>query len=212
MQEQTAKIVNQPSTERFEVCRYHGEDDDNTLRRVKWNTALSETLYTPLQGLEVSVRNSIHLAISHEFGGPDWILVSSAAYLRPSEQDMIEGAIAQLGVRRKPITPGYMISELKFGFWSSLFDAHYEKLWHKIIKRVVPAMPNAIRSRGEISRRINSVRRLRNAVSHHHSIWHWRDLRERHSEIYVLLNWIEPEFANFIKDQDKFLSVLDVRP
>lgn len=212
MQEQTAKIVNQLSAERFEACRYHGENDEGALRRVKWNTALSETLYTPLQGLEVSLRNSIHSAISCEFGGPNWILVPSGAYLRPSEQDMVESAIAQLNIRRKSLTPGYMISELKFGFWSSLLDAHYDRLWHKIIKRVFPAMPNGIRTRNEISRRVNSVRRLRNAVSHHHSIWHWRDLRDRHSEIYTVLNWIEPEFGTFINGQDRFLDVLNQRP
>jgi hypothetical protein len=159
MQEQTQKIVNQLSADRFEACRYHGEDDDATLRRVIWNTALSEALYVPLQGLEVSLRNSIHRAISEAFGGPDWILISGSAYLRESEQEMMENAIAQLGIRGKPLTPGYMISELKFGFWSSLLDTHYDKLWPKIIKGVFPMMPKTIRTRGNASRRINSIRK-----------------------------------------------------
>lgn len=211
MQEQKQKIVNQLSVERFEACRYHGEDDDRTLRRVRWNTALSEALYTPLQGLEVSVRNSIHQAISSAFGSPDWIL-AHGTFLRPLEHDMIDSAKSQLEGRGKPITPGYMISELKFGFWSSLFDTHYDNFWRKIIKQVFPAMPNAIRKRSELSRKINSVRKLRNAVSHHHSIWHWADLRLRHSEIYTLLDWIEPEFGSFIRSQDRFLTVLDAGP
>lgn len=124
----------------------------------------------------------------------------------------MEHAIAQLNAWGKPITPGCMISELKFGFWTSLFDAHYDKLWHQIIKLVFLAMPNAIRTRKETSRRINSVRHLRNAVSHHHSIWHWRDLKDRHREIYLLLNWIEPEFGSFIRKQDRFLDVLSAGP
>lgn len=207
MQEQTEKIVNQLSRERFEACRYHGEDDDRTLRRVIWNTALSEALYPPLQGLEIGVRNSIHRAVSDLYGGSGWILIPGN-YLRPSEQDMMQGAIDALAIRGKPLTPGYMISELKFGFWTSLFDAHYDKLWHKIIQAVFPNMPNRIRTRGEVSRRINSVRHLRNSVSHLHSIWHWRDLKDRHSEIYELLDWIEPEFGRFIRTQDRFLAVL----
>jgi hypothetical protein len=211
MQEQIEKIVNLLSRDRFEACRYKGEDDECPLRRVVWNTALSEALYSPLQGLEVALRNSIHLAISDLFGSPDWIL-APGSYLRPSEQDMMDDARDQLTARVKPITPGCMISELKFGFWTSLCDAHYDKLWPKIIKLVFPTMPNAIRTRGEISRRINSVRRLRNAVSHHHSIWHWRDLKDRHSEIYLLLDWIEPEFGRFIRGQDRFLDVLSAGP
>ncbi len=184
MQESTRKIVALLSHDRFEACRYQGEDDARTLRRVVWNTALSEALYTPLQGLEVAVRNAVHRAISDLFGGPDWIL-KPGSYLRSSEQQMMRDAIDFLGVRRKPLTAGHMISELKFGFWTSLFDAHYDKLWHKIIKAVFPAMPKAIRTRSELSRRINSVRHLRNAVSHHHSIWHWRDLKERPRDLYV---------------------------
>jgi Abi-like protein len=211
MQEQIEKIINLLSRDRFEACRYRGEDDECTLRRVIWNTALSEALYSPLQGLEVAVRNSIHIAISDLFGGPDWIL-KPGSYLRKSEREMMEDAIDHLNNWRRPITPGFMISELKFGFWTSLFDVHYDKLWHKIIKMVFPAMPTAIRTRKETSRRINSVRHLRNAVSHHHSIWHWRDLKDRHSEIYLLLDWIEPEFASFIRRQDRFLNVLSAGP
>lgn len=120
----------------------------------------------------------------------------------------MQGAIDALAIRGKALTPGYMISELKFGFWTTLFDAHYDKLWHKIIQPVFPNMPNRIRTRREVSRRINSVRHLRNSVSHLHSIWHWRDLKNRHSEIYELLDWIEPEFGRFIRRQDRFLAVL----
>ena len=152
MQEQIVKIVNLLSRDRFEACRYSGEDDECTLRRVIWNTALSEALYSPLQGLEVALRNSIHLAISDLFGGPEWILVPGT-YLRPSERDMMDDAREQLAARGKPTTPGCMISELKFGFWTSLLDAHYDKLWHQIIKSTFPAMPNSIRTRGQISRR-----------------------------------------------------------
>lgn len=207
MQESTKNIVALLSHDRFEACRYRGEDDESTLRRVVWNTALSEALYTPLQGLEVAVRNSVHGAISNLYGSPDWIL-KPISTLRPSEQQMMRDAIEFLRVRGKPLTAGHMISELKFGFWTSLFDSHYEKLWHQIIKAAFPAMPKVIRTRGELSRRINPVRHLRNAVSHHHSIWHWRDLKKQHEEIYVLLAWMEPAFAEFIRNQDRFPVVL----
>jgi hypothetical protein len=89
MQGQIEKIVNLLSRDRFEACRYRGEDDDCALRRVIWNTALSEALYSPLQGLEVGVRNSVHIAISDLFGGSDWVL-KPGSHLRQSEQDMMD--------------------------------------------------------------------------------------------------------------------------
>jgi hypothetical protein len=117
-------------------------------------------------------------------------------------------AVQALKTRGKPFTAGYLVAELKFGFWTSLVDSCYHRLWPKIIKAVVPAMPNSIRTREEISKRLNEVRFLRNAVSHHHSIWHWPNLRDRHETIHTLIDWIEPAYGEFIKDQDRFPEVL----
>ncbi|MGB8353854.1 MAG: hypothetical protein WCD79_08220, partial [Chthoniobacteraceae bacterium] len=85
-----------------------------------------------------------------------------------------------------------------------LADSRYDKMWHKIIKSVFPAMPNAIRNRPEISKRLNSVRQLRNAISHHHSVWHWADLQKRHNDTLTLLEWMEPEYSKWIKSHDRF--------
>ena len=206
MQVEIPKIIRQLSTERFEAYRLTGESDEQALARVCWNTALSEALYPCLQALEVSFRNSLHQAVAKVGGGPDWILLSGA--LQPNEREMLEKVKGDLEIRRKPLTPGYLIAELSFGFWTSLVDVRYDKLWPKIIKEVVPAMPNAIRTRSEISKRMNSVRLLRNAVSHHHSIWHWKDLEQRHATIHTLLDWIEPAFGAFVRQHDRFPAVL----
>jgi len=206
MQVEISKIIRQLSTERFEAYRLAGESDEQALARVCWNTALSEALYPCLQALEVSFRNSLHQAVAKVGGGPDWILLSGA--LQPNEREMLEKVKDDLAIRRKPLTPGYLIAELSFGFWTSLVDVRYDKLWPKIIKEVVPAMPNAIRTRSEISKRMNSVRLLRNAVSHHHSIWHWKDLEQRHATIHTLLDWIEPAFGSFVRRHDRFPAVL----
>jgi hypothetical protein len=49
-------------------------------------------------------------------------------------------------------------------------------MWPKIIVRVFPHMPRTQRTRKEASKHMNTVRKLRNAALHHHSIWHWHDL------------------------------------
>ena len=127
--------------------------------------------------------------------------------LAPKEKAMHQQAKDDLAMRHKPLTAGYLIAEMKFGFWTNLLDAPYDKLWHKIIKEVVPAMPNAIRTRAEISRRMHAVRLLRNAVSHHRSIWHWHDLRQRHETVHTLIGWIEPAYDAFVKQHDRFPAV-----
>lgn len=200
------KVIQKLSSERFEAYRQPGESDEQVLARVCWNTALSEALYPCLQGLEVGFRNSLHQAVARLFGGGDWILRDLT--FKTKEKEMHAAAVQELKTRGKPLTAGYLVAALKFGFWTSLVDSRYDQLWPKIIKEVVPAMPNSIRTRGEISKRMNEVRFLRNAVSHHHSIWHWPDLEKRHQTIHTLIGWIEPAYGAFIKSQDRFPEVL----
>jgi Abi-like protein len=200
------KVIRKLSSERFEAYRQPGETDEQALARVCWNTALSEALFPCLQGLEVGFRNSLHQAVARIYGGGDWILRDLT--LKPKEKEMHAAAVQELKTRGKPLTAGYLVAALKFGFWTSLVDSRYHLIWPKIIKEVMPAMPNSIRTREEISKRMNAVRQLRNAVSHHHSIWHWPDLKERHETIHTLIDWIEPAYGTFVKRQDRFPEVL----
>ena len=199
-------VIQKLSSERFEAYRQPGETDQQALARVCWNTALSEALFPCLQGLEVGFRNSLHQAVATLYGSGDWILRDDS--LEPKEKEMHAAAVQELETRNKPLTAGYLVAELKFGFWTSLVDSRYHRLWPKIIKAVVPAMPNSIRTREEISKRMNAVRQLRNAVSHHHSIWHWPDLEKRHETIHTLIGWIDPDYGAFVKSQDRFPEVL----
>jgi hypothetical protein len=168
-------------------------------------------LYPCLQALEIGFRNSIHLAVSQVTSNPNWILRGDLLKGDP-EREMHAAALEALRVRNKPHTAGYLISELKFRFWTTLCDSRYERLWHQAIRLVVPGMPNHIRTRREVSKRMNEVRRLRNAVSHHHSIWHWADLGHHHETIHEVLGWIAPEYDHFVRRNDRFPEVFKKSP
>lgn len=199
------KIVLVLSPDRFQAFKQVGESDDHTLARVNWNTALSEAAYPCLQALEVALRNRLHQTIAAVCGDPNWIITH--AFMKPPEIEMIEAAKEALNVRARPTTAGYMIAELRFGFWTSLADVRYDRMWHKIIKPIFPEMPNTIRTRAEVSKRLHIVRRFRNAVSHHHSIWHWSDLERQYVDTYTLLGWIDPSYAAWVKRHDRFPAV-----
>ena len=204
MQVDFTKIIPLFSAPKFEACRLLGGSDEDTCARFRWNVALAEALYPALQGLEVGFRNRIHERIAAAVGKEDWF---AAGFLYQSEKEMVADAQAALADRNKPITIPLLIAELKFGFWTSLADKRYDKMWPKIIKSVFPTMPNHMRTRIEISRRLNKARHLRNSVFHHHSIWHWQDLKEHHDNVYDLMRWMEPEYAILIQARDRFPQV-----
>ena len=105
------------------------------------------------------------------------------------------------------MTENFLVSEMKFGFWTSLLNSRYDRLWPKIIGEVFPNMPKTSRTRGDASILMNEVRKLRNAALHHHSIWHWNDLKDRHSKMKLLIGYICTPSAATAKQIDRFPAV-----
>ena len=181
------------SRERLDAYRQRGSssDDVELFAHYAWNMALSESLYTPLQCLEVSLRNSIHYAASAQFKTDAWFDLPGV--LSTQEINKVQEAKNALIKGEKPLDAGRIIPELTFGFWTSLFDVRYEKiLWSWLLKPVVPHIPRRIRIRKNLSKRLNRVRTLRNRIFHHEPIWHWRDLQNQHIEILEAITWVNP--------------------
>ena len=194
------------SPARLDSYRQTGGGDEGTLSRYLWNVALCESLYPVLQILEVGFRNAVHLEIAHTPIGSEW-LKNESGFLSGSERERIVQAKEGLSKTGKPITEPFLIAELSFGFWTSLLDVRYNVLWHKIITGVFPGMPRTIRTRSEASARMSKVRRLRNAALHHHSIWHWGDLTQRHADALTLTGWLCPASLRMAGALDRFSTV-----
>ena len=177
--------------------------------RYLWNVALSEALFPVLQALEVTLRNSLHTAVARHGGTAMWFdAVPSILY--PSELSKIGEAKGKLLLERKPVDAGHVVAELTFGFWTSLLDKRYErKLWPSLLKSTFPGMPRHIRTRGELSKRLNRIRKLRNRVFHHESILKWGapDLVAQHTEIQAVIGWMSTPMRDTIGLLDRFDTV-----
>lgn len=182
-------IAKSLSKARFGSYRLAGSTDHDALCKYVWNLLLCESLYPGFQILEVSFRNSIHNQLSIHTKDSNW-LSSEIAFLYDDEKEAIQKSKASISERQKVLTEDVLVAEMGFGFWTSLLDSRYETMWPKIIKGVFPHMPNTFRTRKDASRLMNTVRRLRNAALHHHSIWHWNDLKEQHQKMQTLIGYI----------------------
>ncbi len=191
------------SKPRLDSYRQNGETSEEALCKYLWNVRLCEVLYAPLQMLEVGFRNALHTEVASATRTPEW-LKSSLAILYSEELKKIEEAKRSLSDRKHMITEPFLVAEMSFGFWTSLLDARYDKLWHKIIANVFPNMPRHMRTRRDVSVIINRIRRLRNAALHHHSIWHWSDLEAHHADILRVLGWISPSLRALAVPVDQF--------
>ena len=88
------------------------------VRLYKQNPLLSEGLYGILQGLEVALRNAMHMELAAGLGSTSWWTVG---VLAQDQQHMLQKTQAALAREGKPLDAGRVVAELSFGFWSGLF-------------------------------------------------------------------------------------------
>ena len=190
------------------IDSYQEDDGQNadsiTYGHYFWNIALSESLYPGLQVLEVTLRNSLHEVISSDVGTEDWF----DSIITPQDLPTLDEIKTRLTDQRIPLSVGQLVANSNWGFWVSLFNRRYENvLWPQLLKEVLPFMPNSIRTRKNLSNRLNRIRRLRNRIFHYEPIWNRPNLGQRHDEILETIGWINPDMLEAVKLFDGFPEV-----
>lgn len=195
-------------TERINAYRQDGVDEQTTLGRYLLNMALSEALYPALQFSEIALRNAVHREMSARCGTDAWY-DSPQARLTNWQQDKVADAKRTLSRLRKPLTPGRIVAELNFGFWTGFFNNSHARtgIGAFLSRRAFPHGPSTEQVQSKLDRRWKDIRDLRNRVFHHERILHWRDLDQRHQDILVVIEWMSPELHGLANSFDRFTSI-----
>lgn len=195
-------------TERIDVYRRDGADHKHTLARYTMNMALSESLYPTLQFAEIALRNAIHQTLTIRCGMDAWY-DSPLARLSAWQQDMVAEAKDSLRKRKKALTPGRIVAELTFGFWTAFFNNWHARtgIGSYLAKTAFPHAPAVEQYQSKLDRRWLEIRDLRNRVFHHERIIHWRDLDARHQEILEIIEWMSPELSQMALALDRFSTI-----
>jgi hypothetical protein len=194
------------------LLRYEGiaaGDSAQALRLYMWNTALSESLYGPIQGLEVTLRNKIHRRFSDQFGAR-WF-DDSRAGLQYAQRDQVLRAKLSLQHQGKPLDPSRLIAELSFGFWVGLFGRRYEThLWRPHLRQLFTNAPSPL-LRKDVHRVLDEIRILRNRVAHHEPILQ-RALTQEHVLVLTVIAWLCTATTSWVAHHSRFNVVYSARP
>lgn len=187
------KIIYDLSRERLEPYGRDGASDSLIMARYLWNIATCESLYSSIHLAEVSLRNSIHKQLTEFTQRPDWY--ESLNLISGWQLEEITYAKINITRKRKVVTPGRMVAELRFGFWTGFFNKVHAKsgLGHKLAAAVFPYAPRVERDMRKIDYRWTRIRELRNRVFHHERIIHWNDLDLQFETLLESINWISPD-------------------
>lgn len=190
------------SNERLAV--YREENDVAVFSKYIHNIERNESIYPCIHLLEVALRNAIDRRLAALYGATWYDVI-----LDPEEKNQVDDARQKIRRKGRPETPGRVISELTFGFWTySLFKRRYDqRVWHRIIRDVFPTLRNRDRNRQTVSAKLHPIRDLRNSVFHHEPIWRFHNLEALHRDIHEVINWINPDISHIASLVDKFPQV-----
>lgn len=197
------------STERFaRYVAWAGGDRGRAAELYALNTALSEALYTPLQMLEVTLRNRFHAALGEDHG-PLWFDAPGLLVV-PHQLEQLAKAKGMLAAQGKAAEPGRVVAALTFGFWTALLNKEYEELWRATLHRAPDPAARDDKGkalvRNSFTRPLTPLRELRNRVAHHEPIVPW-NLRKHHAAIVQVTGWLSPAAAAWTRGRSRFLDV-----
>jgi hypothetical protein len=202
------------SFERLEpYLKHHAENFDNAVRHYKANIEISEAFYPLLAILEIGLRNKFDYQLKRKFEddnwfeNPDFIKIVSRFQI-----DKVSEARNNILREKKSITTGKIITELSFGFWTSLLDSKFEQTLWKNLRLAFPNCPKNIRQRKTMSSKFNGVRKLRNRIFHHEAItWSIQALINYKQEIIEGIDWLDKELLDWSDDIFRIDTVIEKR-
>eukprot|EP01037_Dinobryon_pediforme_P005266 gene5266-5319_t len=157
--EQLAAIVASLSRARMSTyASLAGDDPAAALRLYERNMRMSEAFYTPLQCLEVCLRNKLHDRLSEVYG--DRWFEDPRIGFAPGVLKSIALAAGTVCKAGKALTPGAIVAELSFGFWVGILATTYdETLWRRSLARAFRPDGRGLK-RQVVHGRMNMLRRF----------------------------------------------------
>ncbi len=190
------KIIASISEERFYPYLKRNTDKENALLLYEENIYVSQSFYPLLAILEVTLRNKINQSCILHFKNDNWLFDNLPFELNKNIEE-IKIRIIKL---QKTITHNKILSELNFGFWTTLFNRQYAKLFWKPLHRIFVNIPKEQKKRHEVSAMLNHIRIFRNRIYHYEPIiWHRNALIKQKSNILQIINWLDEDTANWAK-------------
>ena len=183
-------------------------DESRAVKHYQSNIKLTEAFYTSLSVLEVALRNALSRELKTMTGRDDWYAIFANTPGLTKLNKYITQATKQIVGRHEQITTSKIIAELTLGFWVSLLNAEYERLLWKDLRRAFPYIPKKDRKRKNVSAPLNRFRSFRNRVFHNESIcWNMKKVQEIHDELLLVLEWINKDLPEWLKEIDRFENV-----
>jgi hypothetical protein len=183
-----------------------GGDAAAAMALYRWNVEVSGAFYTPLECLEVTLRNAVHRHLAQRFDRPDWWV---SAPLNGRSRRIVAATRAKLATRGRPPTDGDMVAGLSLGFWVALVSGAYHRtLWERGLHRAFPFYRGP---RRRLHDDLQTMLLFRNRIMHYEPIHH-RHLEADHGTLLRIVGCISQHGVEQLKNDDPVPAALGRRP
>lgn len=178
------------------------------------NIMISQAFYPILSTIEITLRNAIDTTFKNLLG-ENWL---EQEYLNNNilhQQDYNKFKISYEKIQDKykdKYTPGKVIAELHFGFWTTLCSKRYNaRIWTKkgFFKGVFENYPKSKQQQiHDIAVKLNKIRNFRNRIFHYEPIIRDDyDIKCMYLLIEEVLNYLPKDNLEIIKKTSEFKKV-----
>jgi hypothetical protein len=187
-----------------------GGDHERAIALYVWNASVSAAMFETLHHVEVAVRNTIDAQFEPVLASaePPAMWLCDPGILNERSLQLVEETIARIRQERHMPTRGRVVAGLTFGFWRALFDKRYDRLW---VSHLHKAFPHGSGDRAQIAGLMTRLGPFRNRVAHHETIIR-TPLANRHEDMLMLVETIDPEAREWIESVSSIAPLLEGRP
>jgi hypothetical protein len=212
--------ISKPRLDRFlSVCN-NSKTKAEKLYRI--NLRVSQSFYPVLNLFEVFIRNAMNYRISGYFSDPNWIINQKSGFMSDTSLKksgyFLKGRVkkAERVIRRREgtVTPGRVIAEQSFSFWTSLFDKYHYKLIGGVVIKSFDNKPARV-NRNVLSKKLNEIREFRNRIYHNEPICFndstidFEKAIQVKDDIYELLEWVDQDLKQYVEYFDTITSKIN---
>jgi hypothetical protein len=211
--ELTAAFARTISPERWKTYeRASGFRADSAHRLYLWNASVGQSFHFPLQTVEVSLRNVIHLALVDIFG-PNWSAKPACRnMLHPRQAENITKAERRhYSIHNAAASTPQIVASLSLGFWVSLLRREYNNaIWNTHTAQAFPHL-RPHETIVHVSRAGTKIQDLRNRIFHQEPLI-GHNLSEEYGAILQMIGWICPNMREWTRTHTSVPRVIRERP
>jgi len=189
---------------------------DDILNHYCDNIKISQALYPDLCTFEIILRNAIDKVL-RTYISKTWIddEINNNKLLEPYDFQTLLKAYNSTKddckASSKPFTHGRVVANLNLGFWTNLCVKKYSpKIWNRMccFKGVFVNYPSYKPEMSKISKKLYSIRKLRNRVFHYEKIFkNPQNLLNLYNEILNFISYLPNDQFDVLNKTSNFLTV-----